>query len=497
MRNHPLKTGRVILAATSLTAVTLLLSDISGSLHRFLGWMARIQLWPAVLALNIGVIIALAALTLVFGRIYCSVICPLGIWQDLVSRAAGKGRKHFSFLKEKKVLRYLIWVVFVAASIAGAGALAALLDPYSVWGRSVQNLLQPVYTGVNNLLALGAERIGSYAFYSHEIWLRSLPTFAIALCTIILVSVLAARNGRSWCNDVCPVGTTLSLLSRFSLFKPVIDSEHCKDCKACERACKSQCIDIASHKIDYSRCVDCFNCLGSCKFDALHYRFSPLRAKKGSRGPGAPDKGRRAFLAGAATVAAGTVLKAQDYKVDGGLAEIERKQVPERHTKITPPGSEGADNMYSRCTACQLCVAQCPSGVLRPSTDLRHLMQPESSYERGWCRPECTVCSEVCPTGAIKPLTREQKTAVHIGHAVVLRQNCICSADGVQCNNCARHCPAGAITMVPADPQDETGILIPSINTERCIGCGACENLCPARPMSAIFVEGYKQHIIS
>ena len=113
-------------------------------------------------------------------------------------------------------------------------------------------------------------------------------------------------------------------------------------------------------------------------------------------------------------------------------------------------------------------------------------------YERGYCRPECTRCSQLCPTGAIRPITREEKTAQQIGHAVWIRKNCVVVTDGVACGNCARHCPTGAIEMVPLEDDDER--LIPVVNESKCIGCGACENLCPSRPYSAIYVEGYEVH---
>jgi formate hydrogenlyase subunit 6/NADH:ubiquinone oxidoreductase subunit I len=190
------------------------------------------------------------------------------------------------------------------------------------------------------------------------------------------------------------------------------------------------------------------------------------------------------------------VLKAQEKKVDGGLAAIEDKKIPKRSTPLTPPGSLSARNMAQHCTACQLCVSACPNQVLRPSADLRKLMQPEMSYERGYCRPECTKCSEVCPAGAIRPITKADKSSVQIGHAVWVKKNCIPLTDGVQCGNCARHCPTGAIQMVPSIPEDKDSPKIPVINVERCIGCGACENLCPARLFSAIYVEGHERHRI-
>ena len=474
-----LKKIRVALAVVFWLGITLLFLDFTGALHGWLGWMAKLQFLPAVLAVNIAVIIGLVLLTLVFGRVYCSVICPLGVFQDGVAhlnvarKRKKKNRKPYSYSPELKWLRYGVWVLFVIALIAGVQALVALLAPYSAWGRIVQNLFQPVYIWINNLFASLAERANSYTFYDKEVWLRSLPTFIVAIVTLVAVVILAWKNGRTYCNTICPVGTTLSFFSRFAMFRPVIDADKCKNCKMCEHNCKAACINIAEHKIDYSRCVDCFNCIEDCKFGALKYRFAwgqkkaeedtsssaslrdPIRANAPEEVPSSADAGRRAFIAGAALAVGAATLKAQEKKVDGGFATILDKEVPERDVPLTPPGSKSVKDFYRRCTACQLCVAECPNNVLRPSTDFKHFMQPEMSYERGYCRPEC-------------------------------------SEKGVECGNCARHCPAGAIMLVK---DEETGYRRPVVNEEKCIGCGACENLCPARPISAITVNGRHNHI--
>lgn len=195
-------------------------------------------------------------------------------------------------------------------------------------------------------------------------------------------------------------------------------------------------------------------------------------------------------------MAASATLRAQEKTVDGGLAIIEEKKIPNRATRIVPPGAISLNNLSSHCTACQLCIANCPNGVLRPSSKLATFMQPESSYESGYCRPECTACSEVCPTGAIIKIDRAEKSSIQIGHAVWIKENCIPLTKGDSCGNCARHCPVGAITMVASDVSNPESVKIPVVNEARCIGCGACEYLCPSRPFSAIYVEGHQTHKI-
>lgn len=492
---------RLICASVCFVLITLLFLDFTGSIHTWFGWLAKIQFLPALLALNAGVVIVLIVFTFLLGRVYCSVICPLGIFQDIVSWLAGKRQKNrFRYSPALTWLRYGGIVVFIVALIAGLGSIAGLLAPYSAYGRIVSSLFSPLYQWGNNLLAYWAERADSYAFYTVEVWTKGGVTFGIAVFTFILLTVLAWRNGRTYCNTVCPVGTVLGFLSRYAYFKPSIDADRCNRCGLCARNCKASCIDPQEHKIDYSRCVACMDCIGKCKKGALTYtHFSKKQIPSAGLNKPEPreavtDHSRRIFLAVTSAFATTTLLKAQGKKVDGGLALVEEKKIPKRTTPITPPGSWSIRNFTQHCTACQLCVSVCPNQVLRPASALTRLMKPEMSYERGYCRPECTKCSEVCPAGAIRPITTADKSAIQIGHAVYLYENCVVNTDGVVCGNCARHCPAGAIQMLPSIAGNPDSLKLPVINTERCIGCGACENLCPARPFSAIYVEGHQSH---
>ena len=490
-----LKKLRIIIAAIFFAGLTLLMLDISGALHTWLGWMAKIQFIPAVLALNAAVIAGLVILTLLFGRAYCSFICPLGITQDIINwfSTKRKGKKaRFAYKKPvKTVCRYLFLAAFIVLIVLGFTSIAMIIEPYSTFGRTVTNLLGPLYGWCNNLLAAITSHFDSYAFYSVDVFIKSLPAFIVAAAVFVIIFIMAWKGGREWCNTVCPVGTVLGLISRISLFKPVIDTDKCVNCGVCGKKCKGSCIDTANHAIDYSRCVVCMDCINNCSQGAIRYT---ARRRKNQESSPAVDTAKRSSLAIVAMAASAATLKAAEEHVDGGFAVLEDKKVPAREVSPKPAGSQSVKNFTSKCTACQLCVAECPNHVLRPSTKLETFMQPEMSYERGYCRPECTRCSEVCPAGAIKKITREEKSSIQIGHAVWIPDNCVVNTDGVECGNCARHCPVGAIRMMPLFPGQDHSLRIPSINTERCIGCGACENLCPVRPLSAIYVEGHKVH---
>lgn len=504
---------RLTLAVIFFSLITLLFLDFTGTVHAWLGWMAKVQFLPAVLALHVGVVIGLLVLTLLFGRIYCSVICPLGVMQDIISWLSGlrnkrRKRLRFSYSPARSWLRYTMLVVFVILLVAGVGSLFTLLAPYSAYGRIAQNVLQPIYLMVNNGLAYIATRVDSYAFYERDVWVRSVGTLAVAVATLLIIGVLAWRNGRTYCNTICPVGTVLGFVARFAWLRVRIDEHRCVSCGLCAKSCKAACIDAKNHHIDYSRCVTCGDCLGHCHKGALQYGrpVKPVAAtmanttETASCTPGATatqaeiDTSRRSFLLAAAVATTTAAMAQEKKKIDGGLAAVEQKEAPHRQTPITPPGSLSAQHMAQHCTACQLCVAECPNDVLRPSTQLQTFMQPTLSYERGYCRPECHRCSEVCPAGAIKPIKAEDKSAIQIGHAVWAKKNCIVFTDGVACGNCARHCPSGAIMMVPTDPKDDNSPKFPAVNLSRCIGCGACENVCPAQPFSAIHVEGHEVH---
>ncbi|MCL2220450.1 MAG: 4Fe-4S dicluster domain-containing protein [Chitinispirillia bacterium] len=508
-----LKKLRVILAVFFIVAVTFLCLDYTGTVHAFLGWCAKVQFVPARLSVNDAVVAGLILMTLLLGRVYCSVICPLGIYQDIVSRIAGlKKKKRFAYRPPRRgfvIFRISLFVIFLLAAALHYPVVTNLLEPYSAYGRMVSQIFGPLYQWGNNILAHYAESVGSYAFYSVDVWLRGVSVLIIAVSTFILAGAFAWKSGRGYCNGVCPVGVFLGLFARSSVMRLSVDKGKCSGCGICVNNCKAGCIDPGDMEIDYFRCVSCFNCKDACPKKAVKYAadgcFKKSLGAKVSAGAEAPPAVkalsgdnllvRRGLLAGAALMLWGLVTRASaDRQFDGGLAALEDKKAPVRSRPIVPPGADSAKNFRARCTGCQLCVTACPNHVLRPSGKASSFMQPHLSFERGYCRPECVKCSLVCPTGAILPITAAEKSSKQVGIAIWKPELCVVNRDSVICDLCSRKCPTGAITMIAQSADDTSSPRIPMIDTARCIGCGACEHLCPSRPYSAIYVDGVDVH---
>ena len=473
-----LRKTRQIVAASLFVCVNLFFIGVGGGL----GVFEKIQLVPALLAMNVAALVAIAAVTLLFGRVYCSTLCPLGVFQDIVIRLThNPARKRFAYAPAHTVLRYGL-LAFVGIALAfGFAAVPALIDPYSLYGRMATHLLQPLAYGVNNMAAGITDSLGQPPIFKQEIFIRSVLALSVAVSSLIAIGVLASRWGRLFCNTVCPAGSLLAALSRRPLFRIAIDESTCMGCGLCAKACKASCIDVKTRTVDSGRCVACFNCLDACLKGAIRYT---TRAEVGTAQPKESGRlGRRGFVAGAA-VSVATVAAAMATKNGRPL------RAPE--PPVSPPGSGGRDRLLARCTACNLCVASCEGRVLKPARleyGLGGLMMPRLDFSRGFCEWDCNACGKVCPNGAILPLTLEEKRKTKIGRAVYVREHCVLVTDKVDsCGNCAEHCPTKALTLV----EEKDRKRYPRVDESKCIGCGACEYHCPAKPR-AIHVVGLKQ----
>ncbi len=481
---------RIVVSVTLFALITLYFLDFAGFMPQGFHSLTKIQIIPALLALNIDVLVGLLILTLLFGRVYCSSICPMGIYQDIVNRLSKRfqKKKRFKFSKAQTVLRWSVVSVTLIAFLFGFTFLLGLLDPYSAFGRMTVHVLKPAYLAGNNLLESIFTQFGSNTFYKMGVYVASVSSLVIALVTLLTIGYLAWINGRIYCNTICPVGTVLGFVSRYSLFKIRIDENLCNSCGLCGRKCKASCIDTKSHEIDYSRCINCFDCLEVCSQNAMKFTY-PAQKPIQHNANGIDESKRRFMMAvGVAGLAATQVF------ADSKLIKTSKKQA-KRTTAISPPGSTSADHLLDKCTSCHLCVSKCPSNVIKPAFTeygLGGIMQPMLSFEKGFCNYDCTICSDVCPSGALLPLTLEQKHVTQMGQVQFIIENCIVHTDGTSCGACSEHCPTQAVSMIPY----KNDLTIPHINTEICVGCGGCEYVCPTMPYKAIYVEGIANHNI-
>jgi polyferredoxin len=486
-----LKKTRTGVSIALFSLITFYFLDFAGLMSgKAAGLTAKIQLIPAIMAFSVIILIILLVLTLLFGRVYCSSICPMGIYQDIIawfSKRTAKKKKRYKFSKAKNVLRISMLVASVSIFLKFP-LILGFIDPYSAYGRIVTNVFRPVYMAGNNVLEMIFTKFDNYTFYKTDIFIMSVFAFAVAILTMLTVGYLAWKHGRTYCNTICPAGTVLGFLSRFAIFKIRIDKSKCNSCGACEMKCKAACINSKQKTVDSSRCVDCFNCLSACRKDAL--KFSPLSvpAKNANTvtAKRPVDEGKRRFL----TAGIITAITAPAAVIEDEVNSLTGNDKYIRQHPVLPPGSISEENMLRHCTSCHLCISKCPSRVLKPAFmeyGIAGMMQPTMYFEKGFCNFDCTICSEVCPAGAIKPLTKDEKHLNQGGHVVFTRDICIVQTEETNCGACSEHCPTQAVTMIPY----KDGLTIPHINIEICIGCGGCEFICPVRPFRAIHIEGH------
>ena len=548
-----LKYSRIVISIFMLLALGFLFLDfnetLSSAWYRRLTWlqvvpsfMMFLQTVGHGLAVTAYGFIVVLILTLLFGRVYCSYICPLGIFQDVISwcsvkvRSNGKRKFRFRFAAPKTKLRYSILILVLLSLFTGSLLLLNTLEPYSNFGRFITNFFRPLYILCNNLLVKIFEHFGSYALYPVTVAKTDPLALLIPVIMFGIVGWLSVRRGRLFCNTVCPGGTVLGLISKVSFFKIRFDTSNCNQCGKCMFVCKSQCINVKSREIDFDRCVGCGNCINICDKNAIHYTQTFARKRvemKQSSLSNQPkafcpapnpvavqqnstDISKRNFIFDSVLLIA-TLSSAQLFAQPNGRINQNRhiRRRMRRHQKgadalhelgrgkgqlkfvpthvVTPPGSQNVKHFKQACTACHLCVSACPTKVLQPSF-LEHglggMMQPYMDYDTSFCNYECTRCSEICPNGAILPLTVDEKRTTQIGVVQFEKRNCVVYIDETSCGSCSEHCPTKAVRMVPYK-----GLLtIPEITPEICVGCGACEYACPSTPYKAIVVNGHPAH---
>jgi ferredoxin len=498
-----LKRLRVWLAILFFVPMLLFFIDFAAKIPQEVHALLHLQIIPAILSGATGIIVFQFILAFVFGRIYCSTLCPAGIFQDLVNRLfctgkkKNKGARRFSYHKPLNIFRYVLLGLTVVTVVLGFTTLLVWLDPYSNFGRMATNLFRPATMWGNNMLADLLMRMDNYSLYHVTIHTVTGAGLVSGITILFVFIVLPILRGRLFCNTLCPVGALLSLVSRYSLFRISFDKQLCNTCGNCERTCKAEAIDSKQMVVDTSRCVTCFNCTSSCTKKSLRYRFRPF-GKEETTPAAAPQatspNSRRTFFATGATIAA-TLPVLSTVAQYAGLPEAETEDTIDykRLPPVTPPGSIDVERFKDKCTGCHICVVRCPTQVLRPAGlqfGLGYLLRPHCAFESSYCNYECTVCGEVCPVHAIQGLTKEEKRTTQVGIATFNINRCIVYTEGTDCGACSEHCPTQAVHMIPY----EGTLTIPQVEAGLCIGCGGCESICPVRPFRAIVVIANAEH---
>ena len=301
-----------------------------------------------------------------------------------------------------------------------------------------------VFALAAGLVAAGFGALG-WALTPYSIVGKALIGFAPGLVLAGGVLVLAAvGSGRAWCNWVCPMGTLFNLLAQKARYPHTIDLK--EGCGACRR---------------------CF-------------AASPPAKAKADDAPGGMT--RRETLSGIGLLA---VAELAEKTTDGGYAPVSLPGVPARPAEVLPPGAVDRALFNRLCVGCGACIAACPEKCLVPSTSLKTFGQPKMDFRRSHCRLACPQkCAAACPAGALRLLDHVARRDLHMGHAIWKKDRCLRATEDVPCTACSRKCPVKAIAIVAGFPVVDKGA---------CIGCGACEHVCPARPLPAIFVKGFER----
>lgn len=408
-----------------------------------------VQLGPGIASLaasfSITVLVSCIAIlifTFLFGRFYCSLICPLGILQNFIGFLSFKNSKNY---KNMVKTRYTIAALVFGALFCGWAVGFKILDPYTNFGLIASSIFTPIY----NLIT----KAEHYEF--------TILTLTITLIPFIILIFLVLFKRRFFCTAICPVGTILGLSAKYSPFKLTI-SDKCITCGACFRNCPAGSINLKDKKINNELCIRCLKCISVCPKQAIS--FGTENKKQSSTF----NRSRRNFILGSVFVLGGIATGV------GGAIIRGKNFLKDKIRAILPPGAGDYSRFSSKCTSCQLCVAVCPNKVIHPR-DFNH-SAIYMDYSKNYCKYDCNACSSACPTGAIKKITLEQKRHTRIGLAKINRDLCI------NCGICAFKCPVKALSI----EEDSNGDRTLKYNAAVCIGCGACQVSCPHKAIEIV-----------
>ncbi|GHV78223.1 ferredoxin [Spirochaetia bacterium] len=407
-----------------------------------------------------GFVIVILLLTLVFGRVFCSVLCPLGAAQELFWRAGALLRRKKGKPERKGIVRrgyrpaprvrYAIPLLVGLGVAFSVTPLMMILDPISTFGRGIA-ALRGLLFGVGS-----AEQPSAFTL--------------ILVIPMALILLVALFRGRAFCNW-CPVGVTLGLFSSAAPLGMKV-SPGCVGCGLCEKKCPTGCIDSRKKTIERDRCVLCFSCVDVCPTGIVAYGPQEKAAVSG--------EARRVFLKGAGKV---SLVCGAAYLLGPSLKLFPRSMeaASGADLPILPPGAKSERHFTSRCIGCHACIAACPANIITAKDD-PHPRLDYTGEATAACQYNCVECGRVCPTGAITRLSVEEKHRTRLALSTLYFERCVVNTRHESCGACAEVCPTGALTMIPYSEPGIPFLTRPVYDERYCIGCGACLAACPAEP---------------
>ena len=428
-----------------------------------------IRLLSGFAAVSVLGMAILFAIVVVFGRIYCSTICPLGFLQDIsiwIGKIPGiKSKYEISSKKILKQVRIGILLVTVVLLIFGSAFLIGFIEPFTIFSRFLY-FLKMLFNDLESL-----------SFWS----------VLIILSSVLLVFIPALKFGRFFCSCICPVGTVLWGFSSVSIFRLKINQSACNHCNKCLASCKSGAISSQTNEIDQALCVGCFNCISVCNQKAIKIAPESIGTKykaivnQQESDPKGIAASRRKFIA-----QSGSFLLATAMPLNVITNWIDFKSTKDQLFPVFPLGVINIRKFLNKCTGCMLCAQKCPTGIIKPSTGslTSSPILPILDFQHNYCLEDCISCSQICPTGALKEVFQEKKKTTKMASLELNLKDCRIVAEGLECDICAEICPVKAIEM---KINSEQKIPVPSIIQDLCNGCGKCLYRCPVKSKIGIF----------